>query len=82
MSEFFKNCLMNKWMNDYDSHVKSMFHGNLDPGCCAHSITSSASDGCLADIGCIDNGVWLALNHFLSVGVRHGKWQAACYSFM
>lgn len=47
-------------MNDYDSHVKSMFHGNLNLGCCAHSIIS-ASDGYLADIGCIDNGVDLHL---------------------
>lgn len=61
MSEFLKNCLMNKWMNDYDSHVKSLFHGNLDPGCCAHSIISSVNDGYLADIGCIDNGVDLHL---------------------
>lgn len=43
-------------MNDYGFHVKGMFQ-NLDPGCCVHSIFSSASDGYLADIGCIDNGV-------------------------
>ena len=47
-------------MNDYGFHVKGMFQ-NLDPGCCVHSIFSSASDGYLADIGCIDNGVDLHL---------------------